>query len=312
MLVNLIARYGVMPKKSFPESYSAENSMRMNRILTSKLREFANEIRGIVSKGGDDAVIQETLVRQMGEVYRVVTICLGLPPKTFTWEFYDKSKAYHKVGPISPLEFYNQHVKSLYNVEEKVCLVTDPRPTNPYEHAYTVDCLGNMVGGRKTIYNNQPVEKLMNFTAESIKAGEAVWFGCEVGKRFAGKLGIQDINVHDYKSVFGMEVNLGLSKADRLIYGDSLMTHAMTFTAVTVNDDNKVEKFRVENSWGEDRGEKGYLIMTDEWFREFVFEVVLDKKYVPEEVLSVFNQEPKVLPAWDPMGALAKESPLDS
>lgn len=308
MLVNLIVRYGVMPKKCFPESYSAENSMRMNRILTSKLREFTNEIRGIVSKEGDDTLIQETLERQMGEIFRIVTICLGLPPKTFTWEYYDKTKVYHKVGPISPLEFYNQHVKSVYNVEDKVCLVTDPRPTNAYGHAYTVDCLGNMVGGRNTIYNNQPVEKLMNFTAESIKAGEAVWFGCEVGKRFAGKLGIQDINVHDYKSLLGVEVNMGLSKADRLIYGDSLMTHAMTFTAVTVNEENQVEKFRVENSWGEDRGEKGYLIMTEEWFREFVFEVVLDKAYVPEYVLAVYNQEPVVLPAWDPMGALAKES----
>ncbi|XP_045103001.1 bleomycin hydrolase-like [Portunus trituberculatus] len=307
MFVNLITRYGVMPKKYFPESYSAENSMRMNRILQSKLREYTRELRAVVSKDGDESTVVSTLTRQMKEIYRIVSICLGIPPETFTWEYYDKSKTYHKIGPITPLEFYNEYVKPVYNVEDKVCLVTDPRPNNAYGHAYTVDCLGNMVGGRSTIYNNQPVEMLMNLTSESIKNGEAVWFGCEVAKRFAGKLGIQDLEVHNYKSVFGVEVNLGLSKADRLLYGESLMTHAMVFTATTLNESGSPEKWRVENSWGEDRGEKGYLLMTSEWFREFVFETVVDKKYVPEEVLAVFNQEPIVLPAWDPMGALARD-----
>ncbi|XP_050737443.1 bleomycin hydrolase-like [Eriocheir sinensis] len=307
MLVNLISRYGVMPKKSFPESYSAENSMRMNRILQSKLREYTKELRAVVSKDGDDSSVVSTLSRQMKEIHRIISICLGIPPETFTWEYYDKSKTYHKIGPITPLDFYNEYVKPVYNVEDKVCLVTDPRPNNSYGHAYTVDCLGNMFGGRPTIYNNQPVEMLMNLASESIKNGEAVWFGCEVAKRFAGKLGIQDLDIHNYKSVFGVEVNLGLSKAERLLYGESLMTHAMVFTATTLNESGTPEKWRVENSWGEDRGEKGYLIMTSEWFKEFVFEIVVDKKYVPEEVLAVFSEEPVVLPAWDPMGALARD-----
>ncbi|XP_042876723.1 bleomycin hydrolase-like isoform X2 [Penaeus japonicus] len=310
MLVNLITKYGVMPKKCFSESYSAENSMRMNRFLQSKLREYTKNLRAVISKGGDDAAVSEMLSTQMGEIYRIVSICLGIPPKTFSWEYYDKSKAYHKVGPLTPLEFYNEHVKATYNVEDKLCLVTDPREKNAYGMAYTVDCLGNMVGGRKTIYNNQPVELLMSLSANSIKSGEAVWFGCEVGKRFAGKQGIQDLEIHDYKSAFGVEFNLGLCKADRLVYGESLMTHAMTFTAVTVNESGTAEKWRVENSWGEDRGEKGYLIMTAEWFREFVFEIVVDKKFVPEDVLSVYSQEPIVLPAWDPMGALAHKEPV--
>ncbi|XP_076041577.1 bleomycin hydrolase [Oratosquilla oratoria] len=308
MLVNLIKRYGVIPKKCFPESFSTESSGRMNTVLKSKLREYTREIHSLVSKGADDIALTETLQHQIGEIHRIVSICLGVPPHTFTWEFYDKGKAYHKIGPITPVEFYEQHVKPLYNVEDKVCLVTDPRPKNPYGKAYTVDCLGNMVGGRQTVYNNQPVESLMSYAAESIKGGEAIWFGCDVGKRFAGKLGIQDVEFHDYKSVFGVEVGIGLSKADRLLFGESLMTHAMVFTAVSINDNGEPTKWRVENSWGEDRGEKGYLVMSTSWFKEFVFEVVVDRKHVPEQVMEVYKQEPVVLPAWDPMGALARES----
>ncbi|MCL4134543.1 UNVERIFIED_CONTAM: hypothetical protein GTU68_065501 [Idotea baltica] len=244
----------------------------------------------------------------MREIYRIVSICLGVPPATFTWEYYDKSKAYHSIGPITPQEFYAKHVQPVYDVLDKVCLVNDPRPSNAFGKTFTVDCLGNMVLGRPIIYNNQPIEVLMQVASESVKGGEAVWFGSEVSKRFVSKLGIQDTKVHDYKSVFGVEVNMNLSKAERLLYGDSLMTHAMTFTAVSVDESGAPSKWRVENSWGEDRGDKGYHVLTSDWFREFVFEVVVDKRFVPKEVLDVFGEKPVVLPAWDPMGSLAKEA----
>ena len=129
----------------------------------------------------------------MHEIYRLVGICLGVPPKTFTWEYYDKSKQYCIVENIKPVAFYQDMVKSLYNVENKVCLVSDPRPKNPYGSCYTVDCLGNMVGGRATSYNNQPIELLAQLAAQSIEANEAVWLGCEVSKRFAAKQGIEDL-----------------------------------------------------------------------------------------------------------------------
>ncbi|KAB7500541.1 Protein regulator of cytokinesis 1 [Armadillidium nasatum] len=302
MIVNLITKYGVMPKKCFLESYSAENSLRLNRILETKLREYTRDIYELLAEEdeGQASEVVSLLQKQMKEVFRIVSICLGIPPENFTWEYYDKSKNYHSVGPVSPLEFYEKHV----------CLVNDPRPKNEYSKTFTVDCLGNMVNGRVIIYNNQPIEVLMKYAAESIKSGEAVWFGCEVSKRFASKLGIQDIDVHDYKSVFGVDINMNLSKADRLIYGDSLMTHAMTFTAVTFDDNGLPVKWRVENSWGEDRGDKGYHVLTSVWFREFVFEIVVDKKHLPKEILDVFDIEPVILPAWDPMGALAKEANL--
>lgn len=308
MVCNLINKYGVMPKKCFPETYSCEMSLRMNRILRSKLREFAKVLREQVSSGAGDASLKNLVKEQMEVIYRIVGICLGIPTETFTWSYYDKNKAYHKIGPISPKEFYEQYVKPLFNVDDKVCLVSDPRPSNEYGKAYTVDSLGNMVGGRPCIYNNQPIDLLLELTAKSIKNGEAVWFGCDVSKRHAYKQGIQDLTAHDFELVFGTDCHNNLSKADRLIYGESAMTHAMVFTAVDVDENGKVRKLRVENSWGEEKGEKGYLIMTSDWFKEYNYEVAVDKKYVPQEVLDVFQMKPIVLPAWDPMGTLANET----
>jgi len=305
MIVNLVHEYGLMPKKNFPESFSSESSGRLNIILRSKLLEFSKEIRDLLEETGSVVEAQALIAKQMGQIYRIVAICLGVPKDEFVWEYYDKSKAYHKVGPITAKQFYEEFVKPVYDIDNKLCLVHDPRPDNPYGNAYVVEYLGNMITGKPTIYNNQPVELLLNLTSDAIKSGELVWFGCEVSKRFAAKQGIEDLEIHDYKSVFGVDVGLGMPKADRLIYGESCMSHAMVFTAVSVDDQENPIKFRVENSWGDDRGDKGYLVMTADWFREFVFEVVIDKIHLPLDVIATSEKEPTVLPAWDPMGTLA-------
>lgn len=305
MIVNLINRHGLVPKSCFPDSYNSENSSRMNGILKSKLREYSKVLRDMVANGASDEELEAQILDQMTVIYRVIGICLGIPSETFTWEYYDKSKAYKRIGPITPVAFYETYVKPYYNVDDKVCLVTDPRPSNPYGQLYTIDYLGNVVGGRPTLYNNQPPQLLMELCAESIKHNEAVWFGCDVNKRMMTKQGIQDIQVFDFESMFGTDIHLNLSKADRLLYGDSMMVHAMAFTAVSIATDGEITKFRVENSWGEEHGQKGYQVLTADWFREFVFEAVIDRKLVPKEVMEVFNKEPITLPAWDPMGTLA-------
>lgn len=306
MVVNLILIHGLMPKSAFPESFSSESSLRMNAILKSKLREYTRDLRALMKSEESVANLAATIEKQMSCIYRIVSICLGIPPTTFSWEYRNKNKEYHSVENVTPLQFYNEYVKPYYNLENKVCLVTDPRPTNEYNKAYSVDCLGNVVGGRPIIYNNQPVELLMKLSADSIKDNEAVWFGCEVSKRFDSKLGLNDLTIHDYKAVFDTDIQLPMTKAERLKYGESAMSHAMVISAVSIDQEtNETTKWRVENSWGEDRNHKGYILMTSEWFKEFVFEIVVDKKYVPESVLDVFNQTPTVLPAWDPMGMLA-------
>jgi len=319
MVVNLINKYGLMPKKCFPETFSCESSSRLNGILKSKLRQFARDLRVAHDQGATDDQLRASTKTMMGQIYQIVGICLGIPPESFTWHYTDKSKQFVSVGPISPVEFYQKYVKPLWNCDEKVCLVSDPRESNPFGRTYTVDCLGNMVGGKRIIYNNQPIELLLQLTRDSIVANESVWFGCEVSKRcrvissrrngfkhgYVAKQGFLDLTAHDYELVFGCDVQTGMDKAHRLIYGDSLMTHAMVFTGCHEEEGVGVVKLRVENSWGEDRGEKGYLMMTSDWFKEFVFEIVVDKSIVPAEVLSVADMEPTILPAWDPLGALA-------
>jgi len=305
MVVNIVKKYGLMPKKDFPETYSCESSHHMNGILKSKLREFAHAIHATFEASGSLDAVRALVEQQMEVIFRIVGICLGIPPSEFTWEYYDKSRNFHRVGPVTPLQFYNDYVRKHFDVDQKVCLVSDPRPGNPTGQTYSVDCLGNVVGGRKTIYNNQPIEVLIDAASKSIKEGEPVWFGCEVSKFMASKEGLLDLEVYDYELVFGTKVNLGLDKAQRLVYGDSEMTHAMVLTAIHLQDD-QVTKWRVENSWGEDRNEKGYLLMTTDWFKEFVFEVVVDKKYCSEEVMQAYEKDPILLPAWDPMGSLAR------
>ncbi|XP_072098930.1 bleomycin hydrolase isoform X1 [Mobula birostris] len=306
MLVNLIEKYGVMPKKCYPESHSSEASRAMNDVLNHKLREFYWRLRKLVENGSTKEELSSHMDDMIEQIFRVINICLGTPPETFTWEFRDKEKNYHKIGPITPLQFYQEHVKPFFNVKDKVCLVNDPRSFNPYGKLYTVDFLNNMSDASKTLYVNQPIEMLKQMAAASIKDGEAVWFGCDVGKQFCSKLGINDLNILNRELLFGVTLR-DLGKAERLMYGESQMTHAMVLTGFSEKGENEAEyeKWRVENSWGEESGNKGYLVLSDEWFTEYVYEVVVDKKHVPAEILEVLEQEPKVLPAWDPMGALA-------
>jgi bleomycin hydrolase len=185
-----------------------------------------------------------------------------------------------------------------------VCLIHAPTSDKPFNQLYTVQFLGNVVGGQIIRYLNVEMETLKRAVVEMVSGGQAVWFGCDVGKMMERKLGILDLDVYDYDLVYG--AGFALDKAGRLDYGHSRMTHAMVLTGVDLSDNGRPRKWRVENSWGKKLGDDGYLVMTDRWFEEYLYEVTVSKNSLSPELLAVLETEPVVLPPWDPMGALAK------
>jgi bleomycin hydrolase len=291
MAVNLIAKYGLVPKSVFPESAHSGNSRQMNWLITVKLREFARELRLMSSNGVPMEKIRIAKDRMLGEIYNILAVTMGEPPTRFDWNFRNKDKKFHSFKELTPLIFLNDHVPNI--VSNSVSLVHDPR--HAYGQLYTVERLGNVMGGQPVLYINLPIEELKRVALESLKDNNSVWFGCDVGKFCNRKGGVMDLRMFDYKSAFGVE--LGLSKADRLCYGESTMTHAMAINGVHLEDD-KPARWRIENSWGEDNGEKGFYCMTDEWFTEYVYQVVVDEKYLTNEQDKILEQEPIALPPW--------------
>jgi len=245
----------------------------------------------------------------MNEIWRLMVICFGKPPTKVRWAFRNKDKEHKVLEAESPLDFYNKFVRKFVDVSQQISLVNDPR--NEYYKLFTVDRLNNIVGGArdKVLYVNVPSEVLKQYAIAQLKEGNPVWFGCDVGKHFYRDDGVMDLNNFDYKLLLGLE--FGMNKAQRLQYGESLMTHAMVFTAVDLDaKTDKPIKWRVENSWSKDRGHNGYCLMTDEWFDEYNYQLVVPKGKLEKKVLEVLEQEPTVLPPWDPMGSLANISKM--
>jgi bleomycin hydrolase len=296
MFVNLVKKHGLVPKTVMPETQSSSCTAKMNMILRWKLRDGAEQLR---ANGADMESIRSEI---LSGVWRILCIHLGTPPKSFMWQWQDKDKKFHRKGEMSPLEFANEYIET--PLDEYVCVVNDPRETSPLMTTYTVGCLGNVVGGDLVKYLNIDTNAMKALTQKMLEDGKPVWMGCDVGKMFRRDIGIWDAALFDFESVYG--TRLGLNKAQRLEYHQTLMTHAMLFTGVDVHNDVPV-KWRVENSWGDDGvGEKGFHAMNDSWFDEYMFEVAIEKKYLSSEMLSAWDEEPAVLSPWDPMGSLAK------
>lgn len=302
MFVNLIKKYGVVPKSVMPETNSSSNSRPMNALLIAKLREYAWVLREMHGQGASVEGMRQAKGEMVAEFYRMLSIHLGKPPASFFWEWRDKDKAFHRHGEITPTGFFEKYVG--VDLGEMVCLINAPTKDKPYGKLYTVQYLGNVVDGQIVRYLNVDMETLKKATADMIVDGRAVWFGCDVGKMFEREMGILDLEVHDYELVYGTDFRL--DKAGRLDYGHSRMTHAMVFTGVDLDDSGRPIKWLVENSWGTEIGDKGYMVMTDRWFDEYLYEVMVSKKMLSPELLEVLDTEPVVLPPWDPMGALAR------
>ncbi len=301
MFVNLIKKHGAVPKAVMPETQSSSETRKMNSLLRAKLREGSQDLREQYAGGATPEALAERKDTLLRTIYRILCIHLGTPPERFTWQWSDSDKNFHRDEAMTPQEFAAKYIE--LPIDEYVCLVNDPRATSPYGRTFTVEYLGNVVGGAIVKYLNIEIGLMKEIAQKVIVGGEPVWFGCDVGKQMERKQGIWDKNLFDYGALYGEEFTQ--DKAARLDYHETLMTHAMLFTGVDVVD-GTARRWRVENSWGEENGQKGYYTMNDSWFDEYTFEIAARRDLLPAELQAALDQEPIVLPAWDPMGALAR------
>ena len=302
MFINLVRKHGLVPKALMPETQSSSASARMNSLLASKLRETAKTIRDMFARGATTGDLRAEKERALEVIYRILCIHLGTPPKQFVWQWTDTDKQFHRDTETTPVEFAANYLD--LPVEDYVCLVHDPRPTSPSGRTFTVQYLGNVLEGGIVKYLNVTPGLMKELTKRSILNGEPVWFGCDTGKMSRRDLGIWDKDLYNYGDLY--DTKFTLDKASRLQYQETSMTHAMLFTGADVADDGSVRRWRVENSWGEETGRKGFFVMNDNWFDEYVFEIAARRSELPPELQAALDEEPIVLPAWDPMGALAE------
>ncbi|MBW0521761.1 hypothetical protein O181_061476 [Austropuccinia psidii MF-1] len=319
MVVGLIEKYGVVPKDIYGESYHSSYSGGLKNFLTSKLRDFALELRQVHADtmehslnvlGQDSETARANslkLARQaketmMGQIYQSLVIAFGPPPSpnsSFCWEYNDVNGKANCLTS-TPLDFYHKHCAG-FKGTDYISLINDPR--HEYTQSYSIDRLGNVWGGRPIRYVNTTSEILKTLVVQMIKSDKPVWFGCDVGKLSSSSYGIMDTDLFDYEAAFGISSNL--SKTERLQTGDSAMTHAMVITAVHLDSNGHPVRYKVENSWSDTAGEHGYFMMTDRWFDEYVYQIVVPKGVVPAHLKNAYEKEPTVLPPWDPMGTLA-------
>ena len=298
MAMNLIRKHGLVPKSAFPESNTSSATRWMNTELKNILRSSACEIRAILEGGGTEDEAREHKEKRIADVWKMLCIHLGTPPKTFDWQWRDKDDKFHRKGRMTPQQFAAEYVDIEW--EDYVCIVNDPR--NEYYRTYTIDFLQNVAGGPPVVYLNVPSKEMKAVTQRLLEDGMPVWMGCDVGKEMDRKKGLWDADLFDVEGLYGVEY--GMDKADRLRHNQTMMTHAMLFTGVDVVN-GRARRWRVENSWGGETGQKGYYTMNDSWYDEYMFEIAAPTSYLNEKMVAGLETEPVVLPAWDPMGSLA-------
>lgn len=300
MIVSLFQKYGVVPKSVMPESSNSSNSRDLNNYLNKLLRKHAVLLRQMVLEEATEEEIQANREAMLQEVYNLLAISLGTPPTVFDFEYRDEEKNYHLDQGLTPQSFYDKYVD--VDLDEYISIINAPTEDKPFMKSYTVDMLGNVVDGKQVKYLNLEMEDFKALAVKQLEQGESVWFGCDVGQSSTRDSGIMALDAYDVEDLF--DVDLTMTKAERLDYGESLMTHAMVLTGVDLID-GQAKKWKVENSWGEKVGEKGFFVMSDEWMDEYTYQIVVRKEFLTPEQLAAFEAEPTVLAPWDAMGALA-------
>lgn len=301
MFVNIVKKYGLVPKYAYPESQTSSATVQLNKYLCKIMRKYTTELREKVQNEGVEKA-RELKEEVLKDVYNVLTSTLGEIPEKFDVVLHDKDGKLIEDKGMDAHSFFDKYIGA--DIDDYVSLINSPTEDKPFNKTYTIKYLGNIVEGRIVKHLNLPIEELKKAAVKQLKDGYPVWFGCDVGRSsiVEDERAILDTKAVDYETLFN--VDLKLSKEDALDYGYSMMTHAMTFTGVQM-DGNEALRFKVENSWGEKFGYKGHFVMTSDWFDQYVYQVVVNKKYLTEKSRKDYEKEPKELKPWDPMGSLA-------
>lgn len=300
-VADLVEKYGVVPKEAMPETYSSNNTSQIASQMKWQLRDYGMQLRKLADSGSPKKQLEAEKVKMLGNIYHMLTLAYGVPPTEFRWEFRTASGSLVSDKTYTPKEFYKE-LWGDYNLNEQTILVMND-PSREYGKVYRIQYDRHTYDGHDWVYLNLPMEQIKPIAIEMIKNNEAMYISCDVGKFLNRSLGTCDMNNFDYKSLLGVE--LTMDKRERILTHASGSSHAMTLIAVDVDAATKAPlRWMVENSWGKESGFNGNLIMTDEWFDEYMFRFVFDKKYVPAEILKLTKQEPILLPSWDPMFAV--------
>lgn len=291
---NLIMKYGMVPAEVMPETYSANNTSQMAGLIKRKLREYALEIRE--NAGMKEKALGNRKEEMLSEIYRMLVYFLGEPPVSFEWSMWDRNGNLLSTKEYTPKSFYDEYIGE--DLEDNYIMVMND-PSREYGKVYEIEYDRHVYDGHNWLFVNLPIEKIKEMAIASIKGGCAMYFSCDVGKFLDSRRGTLNLDNYDYSSLLGTD--FGMDKAERIRTYDSGSTHAMTLIAVDIDENGNPVKWMVENSWGPAAGYQGKLIMTDEWFDEYMFRVVVEKQFVPEDVMEMMKQQPIKLPPWDPM-----------
>ena len=299
MFVNIVEKYGIVPKDAFDETFQSSNSRSMNYLINRALKAAAPKLRAMVREGTLAEAVQAKKNEVLGKVYAFLCTCYGEPPETFDFEYTDKDKVFHAERGLTPLAFAEKYAAPI--LRESVSVIHAPTVDKPFHKTYTIRYLGNVEGGKPVVHLNLTLDELKAAIIRQLQAGKIVWFGSDVGHDGERKKGIWDDNCFDLELLSGLD--LEISKEDALDYGFAAMNHAMCLTGVNLVD-GKPNRWKIENSWGDENGEKGYYVCSDTWFDRYVFQAAIEKEYLGD-LAALAEQEPTVLEPWDPMGTLA-------
>lgn len=302
MIVSIIEKYGLVPQSIYPESKASSATTELNNTLNTLLRHDATVLRGLAAQQASKDKISNARKEMLANVYRLLSLTLGEPPVQFDFEYRDELHNFHVERQLTPQDYYQKFVS--WDLDEYISVINAPTADKPFDATYNVDMLGNVVGGRDVKHLNVDINKMKAFAISQLKDGQSVWFGVDMGPQVDRESGLMASGIFASDDLFNVDSTM--TKAQRLDYGESLMTHAMVLTGVDLDENDQPTKWKVENSWGEKVGKKGYFTMSDDWMSEYAYQIVVKKEYLSSELVNIYdNSKPTLLSPWDPMGALA-------